>query len=132
MRKVLMSDKTTKVKVIKSTTHIYDDYDNFSALFPVSADWEEVTCEEAERIREAVNYANMNKRNSNGVYVLIEYSEAIKEEVFKLASDFMKAEEKRRLADERRKEEAKRKREEKALERKRKQLEKLKKELEEE
>lgn len=120
--------ETFKVKVIRSDTYIdsYDDYYTRSVFYPVAGDWQEVTVEEREQIREAINYAN---RKSSTSYILIEYNENTLDEMFADAKDFM---DKMRKAEKREQEQLKklkREREEKAKERKRKQLEKLKKEL---
>jgi hypothetical protein len=120
--------ETYKVKVLRCDLIVdnYDDYYTRSVFYPVAGDWQEVTAEEREQIREAIRYAN---RKTNASYVLIEYNENTVDEMFADAKDFM---DKMRQAEKReqaRREEEKRKREEKSQERKRKQLEKLKKEL---
>lgn len=131
----MMSDKV-KVKVIKSSHYIegYGGYEDnaFNILYPVSTDWEEVIPIEREEIAEAVRYANHQRTQNGEHYVMLEYNDDIRNEVFDLASKFKEKMEKEKARDEARKEEAARKRLEKAEERKRKQFEKLKKELGEE
>lgn len=126
-------EKTFKVKILRSESIIdsYDDYYTRSVFYPVSGDWDEVTAQEREKIREAIRYAN-SKRNRDGYYFMVEYSEDFTDEVFASAQDFLEKQRKAQEREERRKEEERRKKEERALERKRKQLEKLKKELGEE
>lgn len=118
-----------KVKILKVDASVYyDDCEPRQLFYPVVEDWDEVTDEEYEEIRQAVYIANYNY-NREYKYLLIEYTEETMHEMFKSAKTFtekMKKEEQKRL---RAAEEAKKRREEKALERKRKQLEKLKKEL---
>ena len=118
-----------KVKIIKTSYYIYDDYEQMSAIYPMTIDWEEVTVAERNEIAEAVAYANAQNKNRDFHYVLIEYHDSCREEVFTLASQFKEKMKREKELEEQKKAEAKRKREEKALERKRKQLEKLKKEL---
>lgn len=128
-----MNDNTIfKVKIIKSMCYIdsHDDYYSASLFYPVAGDWEEVTFKEKLELEDAIRYANSTVRE--GRYFLVEYSDDIREEVFKGAKDFLDKMEKERKKEELRKQEYARKKEEKAQERKRKQLEKLKKELGEE
>jgi hypothetical protein len=120
--------ETFKVKVIRCERLIdnYDDYYTRSVFYPVAGDWQEVTAEEREQIREAVRYAN---RKTDASYVLIEYNENTLDEMFADAKDFMDKIRKIEKREQERREAERLKREEKAQERKRKQLEKLKKEL---
>jgi len=117
-----------KVKIIKAhVIYDYDGYQDNTLFYPVAGDWEEVNQKEYLEIKDAIKYANMN--SSDVKYLLIEYSENTKDEMFKSASDFKDKIKKREEAEQKQKEEAKQKREEKAMERKKKQLEKLKREL---
>lgn len=36
----MKNDKKVKVKIVRSSSYVYDDYGNYSALFPVSNDYE--------------------------------------------------------------------------------------------
>lgn len=118
-----------KVKILKATSQF--DYDRYyeSALFhPVAGDWEEVSDKEYNEIRDALRYANQSSSHDFH-YIIVEYSEETKEEMFSSASDFKEQMKKKKEKEDKAREDAKRKRDEKAQERKRKQLEKLKKEL---
>lgn len=122
-----------KVKIIKvNTIYDYDEYDSQSILAPVTEDWEEISDEKYASLREAVNYANMQVRNSNSRFVLVEYTENSMDFIFKTAKEFLAGVEKKKRMEEERKEAEKKKKAEAALARKRKQLEKLKIELEDE
>lgn len=118
-----------KVKILKATPQIdCDGYYESSLFHPVAGDWEEVSDEEYREIRDALLYANQTS-NRDFRYIIVEYSEETKEEMFSSASDFKEKMKKKKEKQDRAREDAKRKRDEKAQERKRKQLEKLKKEL---
>jgi hypothetical protein len=119
-----------KVKIIKTSSYIYDNYEARNSLWPVTADWEVVDDKTRAEMADAIRYAN-GKIKDGSVYTLLEYSEddSTKNEVFKLASDFIKRQKRDREKEETRKAEAKRKRDDSALARKKKQLEKLQKEL---
>jgi hypothetical protein len=119
-----------KVKIIKTSSYIYYDRSDGSVLWPVTADWEVVDGKTRVEMIDAVSYAN-SKSKDGYVYTLLEYSEddSTKNEVFKLASDFIESQKRDREKEETRKVEAKRKRDDSALARKKKQLEKLQKEL---
>jgi len=119
-----------KVKILRSESIVdsYDDYYTRSVFYPVSGDWDEVTAEEREKIREAIRYAN-SKRNRDGHYFMVEYSEDFHDEVFAGARDFLDKQRKAQEREEKRKKEEARKKAERAQERKRKQLERLKQEL---
>jgi hypothetical protein len=119
-----------KVKIIKTSSYIYDDYEGRNTLWPVTADWELVDRETRAEMVDAIRYANSRSKDGS-VYTLLEYSEddSTKNEVFKLASDFLVSQKRDREKAETRKVEAKRKRDDSALARKKKQLEKLQKEL---
>jgi hypothetical protein len=121
-----------KVKVIRAD-HVVDTYDDYygrDVFCPVAGDWEEMTEQEIIELREALGYAN--RQTKDGYYFLVEYNDAMIEDIFKSAADFKEKMRKQQEREEKRKAEEKRKRDEKAQERKRKQLEKLKKELGEE
>lgn len=121
--------ETYKVKVIRGD-HLVDGYDDYytrSVFYPVAGDWQEVTAEERERIREAISYAN--RKVGTGFYFLIEYNENTLDEMFADAKEFADKMRKVQEKEEARRAEEKRKRDEKSAERKRKQLEKLKREL---
>lgn len=120
-----------KVKIIKSTIYVdtYDDYYTRNVLYPAAGDWQEVDDAEYEEIRMAVQHANKNKKNHDGVYVLVEYSDEISTEVFTSARNFKEKILRQKAREEKKKAEAKAKREATARDRKKKQLEKLKAEL---
>jgi hypothetical protein len=118
-----------KVKVLRSVTGYSDiDYDGCNLLYPVSADWEEVTAERREEIRDAVNMANQMRRN-DGYYFMVEYHEGTVSELFADASAFAEKIRKEKEREERRRADEKARRDSKAAERKRRQFEKLKEEL---
>lgn len=118
-----------KVKIIKASSQFdYDGYYESSLFHPVAGDWEEVSDKEYGEIRDALLYAN-RESNRDFHYIIVEYSEKTKDEMFASASDFKEQMKKKKEKENKAREVAKQKRDEKAQERKRKQLEKLKKEL---
>jgi hypothetical protein len=122
-----------KIKIIKSSCSIYGNHnynDEQVVLSPVTDDWETVDIKTRNEMSLAITYAN-TKSLDGSMYILLEYSldDETKNEVFKLASDFMEKQKRDKAKDANRRAEAKRKREDSALSRKKKQLEKLKKEL---
>lgn len=126
-----MTDKT-KVKVICVHSRYVSDIDDdcVDVLYPVSEDWEEMTRKEINDLSRSIYYANIEVKGETGkTYVLIEYSENTKEEVYKLASDFHIAQEKRQIAAEKKKTDAKALRAIRMKSRKLEQLERLKKEF---
>lgn len=66
-----------KVKIIKASSSFSYDYDS-AIITPVSSDWEEVSQPEADKIREAVSYANASNKHGIDVYIYLEYSEDLK------------------------------------------------------
>jgi hypothetical protein len=119
-----------KVKIVKTSSYCYDYGDNIDLIYPVSADWETVSEKTRAQMIDAIRYANILSSDGS-FFILVEYSvdDATKNQVFALASDFLKKQTRDKEKEEARKEQAKRKREETALTRKKKQLEKLQKEL---
>jgi hypothetical protein len=104
---------TRKVKVIKSSTVLFDDDSDYSSLYPATLDWEEMDEAGIAALRLAIDYANQYRQGSAN-YVLVEYSDRNVEEVFRLASEFKNDQEKRRLKEQAAEQIAKQKRDEKA------------------
>jgi hypothetical protein len=118
-----------KVKIIKVYNRDCYDCGGDQVFAPATTDWEEVEDNQLWNLKQAVNLANWSDRNKDFNYVLVEYAENTIEEVEKLASDWLRKEEAKKLAQEKKRAEEKAKREAKATERKLKQLERLKKEF---
>lgn len=122
-----------KVKILYSKFFAdnYDGYYDTSVLFPAAGDWDEVDDKEYAELSEAVAYANCmpSTKQREGKYFLVEYSDTMREEVFRSTAEFKQKMIEAQRKDAERAAEEKRKRDEKAQERKRKQLEKLKREL---
>lgn len=116
-----------KCKIIQVSSY-YDanGYESNAVLYPMTLDWDEVTEEEYNEIRQAVGISN---QMSNEQYILISYDESYKNKIFQNVKDWHQAQKEYTEKEAKRKETERLKRESTALDRKRKQLEKLKSEL---
>lgn len=128
-----------KVKIIKLSQYLTDSYyeEDINILFPMTLDWEEMTEQDYRKLVDAVNKANAKLNRYR--YIVVSYSNdaEMKNEIFKLASDWQKEQDRKEAAYQKKLAEEKKKKEEKAAERRKKNLakkmaeyERLKKEFE--
>jgi hypothetical protein len=92
-----MSTKKIKI-IIVHCTNTYGDYEIEHVAKPFSADWEEVSDEDFQLLREWIRLENGNRYQTNQCYVILEECRlpAVKELIAKASSAVRSAAEKKR------------------------------------
>lgn len=116
------------LKIEKDQNYCYE-CDTSSRNFHSVTNWDEVDTETYDKLVNAINSANQNRKDSYHYMILTQVDDY--QDIFKSADEFIKYQEEQKKKEEKRAIEYKKCQEQLKLERKRKQLEKLQKELSE-